>query len=289
MEGRLHLFDKDKRLPVFISGGREEGCEYAAVFLGGLTDGLLALPYLPELQAALSKHKPSVALCQPLFSSSYNGYGCSSLGKDVEELAALLRFLQATQRTRHILLIGHSTGCQIICRLYQLQSHHPELLQLVVGAVLQGPVSDREYLATQPHIQADLRFAQDAMLRGEGFALLPRRSDGDVPMSAARMVALAARGGEDDMFSSDLTDQELTAALGCIAVPTLIVCSGSDEYVPSEINLGLLTARLARACAQGHSIVLPGAPHSLAGFEQPFLAALFHWLDHHVFKQGEQQ
>eukprot|EP00048_Salpingoeca_helianthica_P017743 m.238826 g.238826 ORF g.238826 m.238826 type:complete len:285 (-) comp22061_c0_seq1:18-872(-) len=282
MEGRLYLYDKGKRLPAFISGGEEGCCEHVVVFLGGLTDGLLALPYLPDLLSAFSKHNPPFALCQPLFSSSYNGYGCSSLTKDVEELAALLDFLHETQQTRKILLIGHSTGCQIICRLFQLQSQYTKQSALIVGAVLQGPVSDREYMAQLEFTQADLGLAHEAVLRDQGHTLLPRRSDADVPMSASRMVALAARGGEDDMFSSDLTDDELAHAVGNIPVPVLIVCSGADEYVPPHINTDLFMARLARACQHGQAVMVKEAPHSLAGHEEQFVAALFEWLAHRV-------
>ncbi|KAF3791698.1 hypothetical protein EJ110_NYTH13884 [Nymphaea thermarum] len=47
------------------------------IFIGGLTDGLLATSYLEPLSVALEREKWS--LVQPLLSSSYTGYGTSSL------------------------------------------------------------------------------------------------------------------------------------------------------------------------------------------------------------------
>lgn len=35
----------------------------------------------------------------------------------------------------------------------------------------------------------------------------------DTPVTAARMVSLGEHGGDDDMFSNDLTDEELEAIL----------------------------------------------------------------------------
>ncbi|CAN0388040.1 unnamed protein product, partial [Ectocarpus sp. 13 AM-2016] len=58
-----------------------------AVFVPGLTDGLLALDYVPELAAALDRL--GFSFVQPVLSSSYQGYGTSSLRQDVEELDEL--------------------------------------------------------------------------------------------------------------------------------------------------------------------------------------------------------
>ncbi|CAN0165528.1 unnamed protein product, partial [Pylaiella littoralis] len=65
-----------------------------AVFVPGLTDGLLALDYLPALGAALERL--GYSLVQPVLSSSYKGYGTSSLHQDVQELDELLGYLSST-------------------------------------------------------------------------------------------------------------------------------------------------------------------------------------------------
>lgn len=57
------------------------------VYIGGLTDGLLACSYVEALGAALDERGWS--LVQPVLSSSYAGFGCSSLQRDADELAPL--------------------------------------------------------------------------------------------------------------------------------------------------------------------------------------------------------
>ncbi|XP_063940785.1 UPF0613 protein PB24D3.06c-like isoform X3 [Daucus carota subsp. sativus] len=52
-----------------------------AIFIGGLTDGFLATDYLEPLAIALDKEKWS--LVQFLLSSSYSGYGLSSLKENL--------------------------------------------------------------------------------------------------------------------------------------------------------------------------------------------------------------
>ena len=77
------------------------------VFIPGLTDGPWGLPYIPQLAAAL--HERGWAMVQPILSSSYLGFGVSSLAQDVEELDALLGTVVEGGR---VVLIGHSTaGC----------------------------------------------------------------------------------------------------------------------------------------------------------------------------------
>ncbi len=52
--------------------------------------------------------------------------------------------------------------------------------------------------------------AQAMVAAGRGGEVLLRADALDgAPVCAARWVALAARGGDDDMFSSDFTDTEL--------------------------------------------------------------------------------
>jgi hypothetical protein len=88
----------------------------AVVFLGGLTDGLLALDYLPPLDALLASK--GVALVQPLLSSSYKGFGTATLEQDALEIDDLLEWLAGNGgfATTRIVLWGHSTGAQIAVR-----------------------------------------------------------------------------------------------------------------------------------------------------------------------------
>lgn len=101
----MFVYDAEKRLVAFTSGhvperkGKEgaataETREDVVVFVGGLTDGFLATPYLPELGDALARC--GWELVQALLSSSYSGYGHASLAQDVQELDRLLHHMVRT-------------------------------------------------------------------------------------------------------------------------------------------------------------------------------------------------
>ena len=86
------------------------------ILLGGLTDGLLPVPYGHLLYEACHQHGFSVV--QPILSSSYTGFGHGTLDRDAQELMELLEYFlgqggqdeHATQGECHFCLVGHSTG-----------------------------------------------------------------------------------------------------------------------------------------------------------------------------------
>jgi hypothetical protein len=51
-------------------------------------------------------------IAEVLLSSSYRGWGTSSLQKDVKELAECVGYFSSLRPGREIVLMGHSTGCQ---------------------------------------------------------------------------------------------------------------------------------------------------------------------------------
>ena len=69
--------------------------------------------------------------------------------------------------------------------------------------------------------------------------MMPRSSFW-APITASRYVSLFDKDGDDDFFSSDLTDEQLRERLGHVSrqggsseLDLLAVYSGKDEYVPS--------------------------------------------------------
>ena len=68
-------------------------------------------------------------------------------------------------------------------------------------------VSDREYLAGKAGTADRIKHAEQMVKHGQGEDILFR--DHRVPVCARRFLSLACKGGDDDMFSSDFTDQEL--------------------------------------------------------------------------------
>lgn len=226
------------------------------VLLAGLTEGLLALPYAPHLAGRIaainSVPRPRdlghVSLVQVQLRSSYDGWGRASLDGDADELLLLMAWLRREQRSRGVVLIGHSTGCQIACRL--CERHHdalvraaaqaksdgdaqvarlrqrrdgpprppltpsrhdadPSLPAMLVAVCLQAPVSDRDYFFAAHPQEASAWLADAKAAIAAGD---PERIVAVVegsPLAARRAVALLERLGDDDMFSRDLTAMEL--------------------------------------------------------------------------------
>lgn len=86
MYGNLFVYDQERQLVAFESGS--SSASRCLIFLGGLTDGLLALPYVTRLSAAIEPL--SFSLIQPLLRSSKLQFGWHSINDDVEDLRALL-------------------------------------------------------------------------------------------------------------------------------------------------------------------------------------------------------
>ena len=263
-----------------------------AIYVGGLTDGLLACSYVERLGAELDSRGWS--LVQPVLSSAYTGYGTSSLERDAEQLSELCAHLDSTRSVRALAIIGHSTGCQDAVTL--LAQAPPKIRCLLRAAILQAPVSDREAASLEGDEKERAALVEEAKAlvgAGRGEALLSRLHYDFVPMSASRWLSLCSRLGSDDMFSSDLTDEELQAVLGHMgtagqrmgrpaqlgrpAVPpaplhpglhTVFVHSGADEYVPPDVDVGALSRRMVAAAGgaeQGAaSHILSDANHNCA-------------------------
>ncbi|XP_020526886.1 UPF0613 protein PB24D3.06c [Amborella trichopoda] len=198
------------------------------IFMGGLTDGLLATDYLEPLSVALENEKWS--LVQFLFSSSYTGYGTGSLKQDCLELDQLISYFINKENSEGVVLLGHSTGCQDIVHYMQTNT---ACSRAVRAAILQAPVSDREYRATLPETAAMIDLASTMISEGRVMDLMPREANPDAPITAYRYHSLCAYMGDDDMFSSDLSDDQLRLRLGHMSnTPCQVIFSMADEYIP---------------------------------------------------------
>ncbi|KAG0542156.1 hypothetical protein BDA96_02G078900 [Sorghum bicolor] len=182
---------------------------HQVIFIGGLTDGLLATDYLEPLSLALEVEKWS--LVQPLLSSSYTGYGISSLEQDALELDQLISYLINKENSEGVILLGHSTGCQDI--VHYMRTNFA-CSKAVSGVILQAPVSDREYRATLPETAEMIDLAAKMISEGRGMELMPREANPDAPITAYRYHSLCSYMGDDDMFSSDLSEDQLRQRLG---------------------------------------------------------------------------
>ncbi|CAN1280554.1 UPF0613 protein PB24D3.06c [Linum perenne] len=231
-----------------------------AIFIGGLTDGFLATEYLEPLAIALDKEKWS--LVQFLMSSSYSGYGTSSLKQDGTEIDQLISHFINKENSEGVILIGHSTGCQDIV---QYLRSNAACCRAVRGAILQAPVSDREYKATLPETAAMIDLASSMIAEGRGSELMPRDADPCAPITAYRYYSLSSFMGDDDMFSSDLTDDQLRLRLGHMSnTPCQVIFSMGDEYVPDYVDKKALVERLCKAMGGAEKVEIEHGNHSLS-------------------------
>lgn len=230
------------------------------IFIGGLTDGFLATQYLEPLAIALDIEKWS--LVQFLFSSSYSGYGTSSLKQDALELDQLINYLINKEDSEGVVLVGHSTGCQDI--VYYLRTNSA-CSRAVRAAVLQAPVSDREYQATLPQTASMIDLASKMISEGQGSELMPWEANPHAPITAYRYHSLCAYNGDDDLFSSDLSEDQLKQRLGHMSnTPCQVIFSMADEYVPEYVDKKALVDRLCRAMGGAEKVEIEWGNHSLS-------------------------
>ena len=105
------------------------------------------------------------------------------------------------------------------------------------------------------------------------------------PITASRYLSLFDVNGDDDFFSSDLSDAELHDRLGHVGnfgrktgLHVLVACSKKDEYVPSSVDPDVLMERLVMAMnssnhdvdgtAVAGGIMLENANHNLSNDEK---------------------
>ncbi|KAK4135866.1 hypothetical protein BT67DRAFT_377103, partial [Trichocladium antarcticum] len=145
---------------------------------------------------------------------------------------------------------------------------------LVDGYILQSPVSDREAaLMFMPaeYLSKTIEVARDMIAKGLKDDAMPKALIPPIfetPITAYRWHSLAEMGGDDDYFSSDLSDSALAAAcFGRVDKPVLIMPAGEDEMVPAAVDKAALLGRWMSFCKPGIAGELcglvPGADRSV--------------------------
>lgn len=219
-----------------------------------------------------------------------------------------------------IVLMGHSTGSQVVLHYLHKPNpftskpiYDPELEHVtrpvLDGAIMQAPVSDREAIqwvlkeGIGGKTPSEVRAVYDQLLalakdveRGDKsvdtiapLALTGQIGyPGNVPLSFRRMMSLLspespAAPREDDLFSSDLTDEHLATTFGMIKSEGLlrdklvVLYSGADQSVPNWVDKEGLLKRWRNAADHGgkeevwdgeFSAVIPGASHALSNDDQ---------------------
>ena len=269
--GTLHRYAK--RLVAFEHSTSSDA-RNVILWVGGLGDGIHSVTY----PSVIARQLPSGwGLAQVQLLSSLNGWGTGSLQRDVRELAQCVTyFRQLKGENAKIVVMGHSTGCQDLMEYVTGKGH--ESRPRIDGAILQAPVSDREGLPDVMTAEARLEIiatAESYVKEGRADDALPGSVSGKylgrLPISAYRWLSLLKENGDDDYFSSDLSDERLRSTFGAFPshTPLLILCSGADEHVPKSVDAQALVKRWSDVVQASNgtlsraSGIVPGAHHNL--------------------------
>ncbi|KAL9578827.1 MAG: hypothetical protein Q9203_006951, partial [Teloschistes exilis] len=223
------------------------------LFIAGLGDGLLTTPYTPTLAAALP---PTWSLIQVLLSSSYSGWGTSSLTQDIAEISQCVTYFQSRRPQGKIILMGNSTGCQDVLGYLSFPPTPDEERAgqggerpRVDGGILQAPVSDREAIEMiypRDDLERYNKLAQRFVSDGKADEMLP--NEVSLPFlgartTASRWLSLSSpaplHNGQDDLFSSDLPASRFADTFGVAGrrgAKLLILYSGDDAFVPKSVD-----------------------------------------------------
>ncbi|KAI9734689.1 MAG: hypothetical protein M1834_002291 [Cirrosporium novae-zelandiae] len=259
------------------------------LFIGGMTDGFLTVPYVTPLANYLHNHplSDSYSVVEILLSSSYNQWGLGSVSQDAEEISKCVAYFRNLRpNSGKMVFLGHSTGCQDI--MEYLTGAGAESRERVDGAIFQASVSDREALdtiyaadtSTRKTVDELNNLARTYVNQGRGSDTLPFSKTGyifpGVPISGERWLSVVSPAsdyaGSEDFFSSDLPDERLKNTFRKIAANTkvAIMFGGSDEYVPPRVDREALVSRWVRELEEGEAKVdreatgvLEGATHNL--------------------------
>lgn len=280
-EGIVHTYGFN--LTAFeFTGYSKQTTSNIILFIGGLGNGLLNVPYLPALAESTPTFRSSDGeswnLVQVLLSSAYLGFGTSSLERDSTQIRKAIEYFRSDTggRRNKIVLMGHSTGCQnSLHYLVNVNNakHTPESSK-VQGAILQASVSDSEAFSNdlkEEELDALLKEVDEVYIsQGKQSHILPekfRRLVFNTPITAYRFHSLTSKRGDDDFFSSYLTDDDFKETFGKITVPLLVLYSGNDQFVPTSVNKTALISRFKNSTPSEYwnpnSKIIDGATHDL--------------------------
>jgi pimeloyl-ACP methyl ester carboxylesterase len=271
-----------KRLVAFEHASPQTSSDDAQntlLWVGGLTDGLLTVPYPSDIAKSLPANW---RIAEVLISSSYKGWGTGSLARDAEELGECVSYFKNLRPGKKVVIMGHSTGCQDI--MEYVVGTDCECRDALDGIVLQGGVSDREAWEEygkegelKLHLEDAITKSKEMVDAGKGEEIISTEGNTILkemggPLNAYRAYSLLAKGGDDDYFSSDLSDEHFATSFGNITekTPVCFLLGSEDPYVPAHVDRAALLERWTRIIRAGGGIVddedggvVQGAHHNL--------------------------
>ncbi|PNS13948.1 hypothetical protein CAC42_1439 [Sphaceloma murrayae] len=318
LPGVLHHYTET--LVTFEFTGAATPKPHSLLFVGGLGDGLATTSYLADLERTLEPTPWSLFTLNLMSSYQAWGLGHLDRDTDeiAKCLSYIKDYKSHKFGAGKVVLMGHSTGSQnVLHYLYRPNPHSsfapydPTLKHVtrpvLDGAIMQAPVSDRHCMqlvmeegwAGKSPKETKAIFDQVMALavkaeQGEAAFddLLPISLTSqigyprDTPLSCRRFLSLNSPESpqtprEDDLFSSDLSDDQLRKTFGRIGKngllrsKFLVLYSGADQSVPSWVDKEKLMARWKQILDEEraiwddkHSGIIPGASHALSNDDQ---------------------
>ena len=251
--------------------------KHAVIFIGGLGDGHLTVPYVqPLAQALFDATEGEWTVVQGIISSSYTGWGLGLLARDAKELGLLAKYLRQECGFEKLVLAGHLTGCQDTIEYLTKTDGLPELQ----GAIIQAPVSDQEAFTlsrTKEEASAIIKEIEEEYIsKGRSKDLLPqkyREMAFNVPISAYRFVSLYGTRGDDDFFSTYLTQEDHKITFGKVNTPLLVLYCENDEFAPKTVDKQALIDTWKASTDSKYwsslSRVVKGATHNVGDKSEP--------------------
>ena len=296
---------------------------HSFVFVGGLGDGLATTSYLADVVQGLlptewSLFSPTLSSAYQGWGFSHLDRDTDEIAQCIRYIQDYKKAKFGT--SGKIVLMGHSTGSQSVLHYLSRPNPHttkpafdPYLEHVerpaVDGALMQAPVSDREAILSLLRdgflgkLPAELRETYTKLVTmakkglhqdGEYDCMLPVSLTSqfgysvNTPISCRRFLSLVSPDsprapGSDDMFSSDLAEEELQKTFGMVRQRGLlktklaVLMSGADQAVPDWVDKEKLLEKW-KGVADGngespawdseYSGIIPGASHALSNDDQ---------------------
>ena len=229
MEGKI--FQINEQVSIFIKGKSTK----LIMLIGGLGDLLFNIKYFQYLW---NKFNENYMICIPNMRSSGNSFGSFTIWNDVEDIKEVLSYISNKNKLDEIYLLGHSTGCQDILCLFKkgINKQFP-----IKKCILQGPVSDRDYLNKDEKLLNEIkRIEKEYNVLYENWNNSELKNSMDVskylydnkyPLLVRRFVSLYSKLGDEDWFSYDISQEKLKSMYSIIDIPFLFVFSLNDQYI----------------------------------------------------------
>ncbi|KJK64385.1 Protein of unknown function DUF1749 [Aspergillus parasiticus SU-1] len=313
--GILHQYAE--RLVAFEFTRGNQRKPHSLIFIGGLSDGLWTVDYMTDLVAALQHSEWSVFSLVLSSSYNGWGVGRLGKDIDeIAQCVQYVRdYKKQLFGAGKVVIMGHSTGSQDVMHYLSCPNPRPRHPVLdreidpltrtpVDGAIMQAPVSDRESILSvlndgterdSPEVMQELYRKAVADAKENTYedddtveTVVPLSVTARIgypsstAVSSRRFLSLASpdsprKPDEDDLFSSDLSDEQLQQTFGVIGSRGLlkskfmVLYSGRDQSVPPWVNKEALLKRWSTAAGPSwhpKSMIIPNASHALSDPDQ---------------------